>query len=141
VILLINFKLFQKKIDDVFNDKNIKNQYIYDLLNLVSGRKYHYKIPQIVNEIGVNNFLKMLKIIKNDVVELPKFTDFKDDLILAICYYYREIKKMEWTEIKERLPFIIDKDQTITIGIRIKQLKKYINEKFCEILSNGDADV
>ena len=52
--------------------------------------------------------------------------DFKDSIITVLCYYYRNVKGMNWDEIKEILgmPDI----NTIKQGIRASQYESYIKE-------------
>lgn len=76
--------------------------------------------------LGIEKFTEVISLLDGRTVTFPTKDDFKDSVITVLCYYYRNVKKLEWDEIKELLgmPDI----NTIKQGIRASQYESYIKE-------------
>ena len=70
-------------------------------------------------------------------VRFPTSTELKDAIILALCFYYREIENKDWAEIHDLVPYNFN---SISISYKIKslnaamrqELKNFFTEKISE---------
>ncbi len=81
---------------------------------------------ELYNLLGVEKFTEVISLLDGKTVTFPTKEDFKDSIITVLCYYYRNVKGLDWDEIKELLgmPDI----NTIKQGIRASQYESYIKE-------------
>jgi len=128
--------LFQQKISNIiYKDKNIssmfedifKLQQIYALSRLVpnSQKEEDWKVLlEILDSLGSVNFSKLISIIKGRTLSFPDEEELQEAIITTLCYYYKEIERKEWDQIKECLNM---KDlNTIKYGIKVTQFKQFI---------------
>lgn len=81
---------------------------------------------EIYNLLGIEKFTELVSLVDGKTLNLPSRDEFKDTVITVLCYYYRNVLGLEWSEIKEKLgmPDI----NTIKQGIRSSQYESYIKE-------------
>lgn len=81
---------------------------------------------EIYNLLGIEKFTELVSLVDGKTISLPSRDEFKDTVITVLCYYYRNVLGLEWSEIKEKLgmPDI----NTIKQGIRSSQYESYIKE-------------
>jgi len=78
----------------------------------------------IYNEFGLENFMKIISIVGGKTIVFPSEDELKDSITTVLCYYYKEIKKKSWDEIKDILNY--EDLNTIKYGIRIRQFKQFV---------------
>ena len=81
----------------------------------------------LFNELGPAEFAKVINIFKGKTITFPTEEDYQDSIITSLCYYYKEIEGLDWNQIKEKLS--MGKLNTIKYGIRVQQLKGFIDEQ------------
>lgn len=81
---------------------------------------------ELYNLLGIEKFTEVISLLDGKTVTFPTKEDFKDSVVTVLCYYYRNVKGLEWSEIKDLLgmPDI----NTIKQGIRASQYESYIKE-------------
>lgn len=96
------------------------------LLKKASKNQEFLVYTELYNLLGVEKFTEMISLLDGRTVTFPTKEDFKDSVITVLCYYYRNVKGMDWDQIKEMLgmPDI----NTIKQGIRASQYESYIKE-------------
>ena len=97
-------------------------------------------IIELFNLLDMDAFVKVVTLFDGRTIKFPTRKYLKNALTLALLYYYKEIKGMDWEEIKKEMPFEVS---TISYGIQIKNLNNFIRQKLFEILrhlDNLDAD-
>ena len=135
-----NFKdggsVFDKQIRDAFRPA-ITNQQT-DLFRAVALVFYHNeKLSNIYDAyklLGIENFVKLIHLFDGRNVRFPTSTELKDAIILSLCYYYKEIEKLEWNEIHEKIPF---KFSSLTVAYKIKGLNAAIRQELTEIFKGN----
>jgi len=80
--------------------------------------------------LGVESFVKLIHLFDGRTVRFPSSTELKDAIILSLCFYYREIEKLTWEEVHDRIPF---KFSSLTIAYKIKSLNAAIRKEITEI--------
>ncbi len=94
-------------------------------------------IIELFNLLDLDSFIKIISLFDGRTVQLPTKKQFRNSLLLSILYYYREIKKMEWEDIKKEFPFDIS---SISYGIQIKNLNSWVKDKMVQLLKKIDKD-
>ncbi len=126
--------VFESQIFDLFSKKDKDEKHI--LLEILSILFYQNKnaseIADIYDEMGLDNLSKLVNIFDGREVKLPTRAEFEETLILSLCYYYREIHSMEWSDIKEKLPFEIS---SVTYGRRMKKINKNLRDQVMRLFS------
>lgn len=95
---------------------NTKNRDMVDLYNLV----------------GMDEFVSIISLFEKRTVVFPSKNEIKESILLALIFYYREVKGLSWVEIKEIVPFDFS---SISYSSKLKGLNKYLVEKLREIFS------
>lgn len=81
---------------------------------------------ELYNLLGLEGFTNMVSLVDGRTINLPTKEDFKDSVITVLCYYYRNVKKLEWDDIKVLLG--ITDINTIKQGIHSSQFESFIKE-------------
>lgn len=98
-------------------------------------------MQELYHEVGLDTFNKIISLFDGRDIKFYRKEEIKDTLILALCFYYKEILNMEWDAVKKEVPFEIN---TISMGLRLKMLnykiKQEITRLFVEEIDNGEKD-
>lgn len=81
---------------------------------------------ELYNLLGLEGFTNLISLVDGKPLILPTKEDFKDSVITVLCYYYRNVKNMDWEDIKSILG--IPDINTIKQGIRSSQFESFIKE-------------
>lgn len=100
----------------ILNMNNTKNRDMVDLYNLV----------------GMDEFVSIISLFEKRTVVFPSKDEIKESILLALIFYYREVKGLSWEEIKDIVPFDFS---SISYSSKLKGLNKYLVEKLREIFS------
>lgn len=82
---------------------------------------------ELFTTFGSLQFSKIISITQGKTITFPSQEEFQDSIITVLCYYYKEEENMTWDQIKEKLN--LPKLNTIKFGIRVRQLKGFIDAK------------
>lgn len=81
---------------------------------------------EIYNLLGLEKFSELISLIDGKEIKFPARDDFKESIITVLCYYYRNVEKKDWDDIKSLLG--IPELNTIRYGIKASQLEAFIKE-------------
>ena len=81
---------------------------------------------EVYNLLGLEKFSELVSLIDGRTLHLPTKEGLRDTVITVLCYYYRNVKKMEWVDIKEKLG--IQDINAVRQGIRSSQFESYLKE-------------
>ena len=81
---------------------------------------------EIYNLLGLEKFSELISLVDGRDLHLPTKEKLRDTVITVLCYYYRNVKKMEWVDIKEKLG--IQDINAVRQGIRSSQFESYLKE-------------
>ena len=81
---------------------------------------------EVYNLLGLEKFSELVSLIDGRTLHLPTKEELRDTVITVLCYYYRNVKKMEWADIKEKLG--IQDINAVRQGIRSSQFESYLKE-------------
>lgn len=96
------------------------------LIKKASKDRDYLIYTELYNLLGLEKFTEVISLLDGRSLELPTKDEMKDTVITVLCYYYRNVKKMEWPEIKEKLG--IQDINAIRQGIRSSKFESYLKE-------------
>ena len=134
----MNRKLFsetksawESQLDDLFSKKSDSEiELIFEIVSLIMNNGNSDNVQNLYALLDLENFIRVITLFDGKTVKFPSKQSLKETFIWALCYYYKEIKNLSWKEIEKLIPYEIS---TISYGIRIKQLNKYIEKEIHNI--------
>jgi hypothetical protein len=133
--------VFQAKVNAILTKEPIMSdlfENIFKLQQVLSLEKINAGIQkedpdqwkillELFTTFGSLQFSKIISIAQGKTITFPSQEEFQDSIITVLCYYYKEEENMTWDQIKEKLN--LPKLNTIKFGIRVRQLKGFIDAK------------
>ena len=123
-------KLFEKREPD-------EAEQIINIISLIVYSDKNDDMGRLYTRVGLKTFSEIIDVFNGRVVKFMDKADFKDALVLALCYYYRETKGYSWEKVKAILPFDVN---TVSMGIRISNLNSKIRKQIDEIFNKMDSE-
>jgi hypothetical protein len=131
--------VFEKQLRDAF--KPVTSNQQSDLYRAIALVFYHNEklsdIFDVYKLLGVENFVRLIHLFDGRTVRFPTSAELKEAIILSLCFYYREIEKLEWNEIHDRLPF---KFSSLTVSYKIKSLNAALKNELKNILKGQEIN-
>lgn len=130
-------ELWQRQLSDLFDEREPNDiEKILNVVSLIIHSGKNEDMSRLYARIGLKAFSETIEVFGGRSVSFIEKEELRENLFLAICYYYREIKGYDWSKIKEILPFEIN---PVSMGIRISGLNNRIRREIDEILDTiGD---
>jgi len=121
--------VLQLKINEALGTN--EEEMISDLIKLclmkpASKNQDYLVYTEIYNLLGLEKFTDLISLLDGRTVKFPTKEEFKDTVLTVLCYYYRNVLNLEWTDIKEKLG--IPDINTIRQGIRSSQYEAFLKE-------------
>jgi hypothetical protein len=129
--------IFEKQINEVFGKKkSTEMDLILKILSIIIYQNAtNTDIIELYKMLDLETFVKIITLFDGRPVRLPSSDVMKENLILSLIYYYKEIKKENWEQIKKHFPFEIS---GISYGLRLKQINNFIRQKINELCKNNE---
>lgn len=138
--------IFQQKINNVVNSESKNSdlfENIFKLNQLFVLEKIQAGGPredpnswkvlmELFSTFGSIQFAKIIAICKGKVIAFPTEEEFEDSIVTTLCYYYKEVEGLSWEDIRGKLS--MPKLNTIKYGIRVRQLKSFIDSQLLKQL-------
>lgn len=121
--------LWEKSLEEAF-EQTVKNdkQILMDILSLVVFNRFNSNIGKLYSILDdLESFTKIIDAFSDQMFKFPNKDEFKQALVLALVYYFKEIKKMNWIEVQKQIPY--EKDIPIHYGKKIVSLHKEIKKQ------------
>jgi hypothetical protein len=131
--------LIKQKLDDYFKSQNDSDEKIfYQLMLYIFGlESKQHDLFLIAKIIPLEHAVSLVNYFAGDTIKMPSKEQAHDNVVLAIAYYLKCIKGMNWTEIKELLN-LPEKDKdlisSISVGYRINALNDTMSRDLKDIL-------
>jgi hypothetical protein len=131
--------IIQQKLEEYFEvSKDSDEKIFYQLMLYIFGldSKQHdlYLLAKI---LPIENTISLVNYFSGDNLKLPSKDQMYDAYLTAICFYFKKIKGMNWTEIKEFLN-LPEKDKdlisSISLGYKINNLSDNLTRDLKSIL-------
>jgi len=134
----MNKKLFSEtksawefQLNELFSKKSdTEIELLFKIVSLIMNNGSSDNIQNLYSYLDLESFIRVITLFDGKTVKFPSKQTLKEMFIWALCYYYKEIKNLSWREIEKLIPYEIS---TISYGIRIKQLNKYIEKEVYKI--------
>jgi len=126
-------EVFEEQLNDIFvKSKNENNNTVLQILSLLTYENTKNRdLTDLYNLVGVDEFVSIISLFEGRTITFPTKEEVKENLLLALVYYYREIENMSWPEIKEKIPFEFS---TISYSMKIKSLNEKLKKRMNEML-------
>lgn len=126
--------VFERQMREAFKPVEGQN----GLFSAVALVFYHNaKISEIFDVyklLGVENFVKLIHLLDGRTVHLPSSEELRESILLALCFYYREVGGLEWDEIHDKIPF---RFSSISMSYKLRSLNSVIRSELKEIFRGG----
>jgi hypothetical protein len=123
--------LLQQKLNQAL-DKG-EESLISDLVKLSLLKKSEKSIDDLVfteiyNLLGLENFTNLISLLDGKTITFPKKDEFKEMVLVALTYYYRNLEGKKWDDIKAILGLNEEECNTLKLGINSAQFEKFLQK-------------
>jgi len=122
--------VFEKQLKEAFKPATEQS----DLYRAIALVFYHNeKLSDIYDTyklLGIENFVRLIHLLDGKTVKFPTSTELKDAIIFSLCFYYKEVEGLTWTEIHDRIPFPFS---SLTVSYKIKSLNGVLKKELVNI--------
>jgi hypothetical protein len=132
--------IWEERIKERFQNKSKKLSQEDILWNIINLLLYQNSKDTTLVEIyklfdNKMDFVKLMTLLDGRTFKAPKKEDIIDALLFSILYYEKEIEGNNWDEIQKNFNFEFS---PIKYGIRIRNLKNWLNQKLSEIMRKNE---
>lgn len=130
-----NKYIFDYRIKEMFGKRSSTDMdIIWQIISLlIYQNSTNTDIPKLYEAVDHDIFLKVINLFGGRTVHFPTSDDIQKNLLLAILYYYKEIRGMSWEEIKKTIPFEFTASDSISYGIKIRNFNSWMQQKLQEL--------
>lgn len=130
--------VFAAQVEELFKRKTeSESEQILRLVSIIlSSGSDSSDLVDLYNAVGIQKFALLIHLFDGQTVKFPTSVDVQETIILAFCYYYKEVKGMTWDEIRETLPFEISAS---SYGSRIGKLNQFMKNRIREFFEGKTA--
>lgn len=132
-------EVFEEQLNDLFlaSDNSEVDQVIRSL-SLIIHAEENFKnkndMIELYNLLGLDGFVSVLSLFEKRTITFPSMEIIRESIILAVIFYYKEMKNYSWNEIKSIVPFEFS---SISYAFKLKKLNAFIVEQMREIFKEG----
>jgi hypothetical protein len=131
---------FEKQLREAF--KPVVDNQQSDLFRVIALVFYHNEklsdIYDIYKLLGIEDFIRLIHLLDGKTVKLPTSTELKESILLALCFYYKEIENLSWPEVHDRISFNFS---SLNMAYKIKSLSSALKAELKNIFSHGGDGV
>lgn len=137
-------ELIKSRLEEYFkaeqaNASETFNQLSLFIFNLEDSSSDLYKLARLLPE---EQLYKIIEYFDGTVLKIPTKDKYKEALLLALVFYFYEVKHLSWGNIKSILHMETDfKDySSISLGKKIIKIRNALNKELKSLLMNLDLD-
>jgi hypothetical protein len=128
-------KVWEQQLDDLFEKKSKEDiDFIWNIINL-RLIDYNKDMLELIRLVGLETFSKIINLFDGKRVQFLRVSEMKEELMLALFYFYKEKQSLSWDQIREKVPFDVN---SIKYGIKITKTSKLIKEKIKDIFKSWE---
>lgn len=132
--------IWEEQIDDLFKGKKQSEMVEFlSLLSIIMVDKYDERLIalyEIINNIDI--FSTIINDFSGLTIKIPTKEDFTDTLLIALSYYYKEVKGMSWKDIQKELPY--EDNIALKASKGIIKIKKELRDQLKIILEEPNHE-
>ncbi len=108
---------------------------LWNLVSLFMFERFKTEdMVKIYKEIGVDAFVKLVYAVGGKEVKFPTREELLDNLVAALIYVDKELRKLSWPNIKKKYPTI--DVRSIKYAIKIKNLDSFMEMQVAQLLKD-----
>lgn len=126
--------LLKERVDKFVEDnKKLNSELLHELtLYIYATELVDSDVYFLAKKLDTNSLFTLISYADGEPIVLPSKIEFRNNYLVAICFYMKEVLDMEWHEIKDVLN-LPEKDKdlisSISIGKKINKIKnKFAND-------------
>lgn len=130
------FKIEEEVSLNVFNQLAL---YIYQLETKNSNTDLYY-LAKILDQ---ENLIKLVSYYDGDILKMPTKDELRTCTLVALCFYLKEYKGWDWTEIKSFVNLPENNKEllsSISLGRKINNIKDSLNKDIRKLLKKVKID-
>jgi hypothetical protein len=127
----MNSKLIKQRIEEFTKEDQRVNE---EILNSISFYIYASEFPDsdiyfLAKKFNIDIIFDLISYADGEPIRLPNKDEFRNNYLVAICFYMKEILNMNWEEIKDVLN-LPEKDRNLISSISVGKKINRLKEKF-----------
>lgn len=132
--------LWEEDLERAFDKTNkTDSQLFMDILTIVVFNRFNGNIGKLYKIINnMEMFTTIIETFSDLSLRFPDSKEFKDSIILAIVYYYREVQKLPWEQVQKELPY--EKDLPLRFGKKVVNVNNDIKRYLDKLLVKEDKN-
>lgn len=129
--------LFEKRISEMFAAKpSSEFDAILRLVTIIIAEQAPSDdMVALYNLLPMDQFVRVINLFDGRSVRFFSRKDIEEALILALCFYHKEIEGLDWKDITAKMPFALS---PVAYGGRIKRLSQTLRLQMAQIMG-GEA--
>lgn len=130
--------IWEQQLNEVFTDtKKTDMALLFDIFSVIMFERLDESLGILYTIIDDHElFTKIVNNFSGMTIKIPERQEFADAVTLGMTYFYKEIKKMKWEDIKKELPY--EDKLPLKTGKGLVKLNNTIKEKLNDILKEGN---
>ena len=128
--------VFEVQLRELFKPAQQKED--MTLFQLISLVFYHNAnitdLYDMYNLLGIESFIKLVHLMDGKNIRFPTSQELRDAIVVAICYYHKEVEGLNWDQIREKIPFEFS---SISIAHKIKNINTILKRELEEIFKSN----
>ena len=105
---------------------------LMSILTIIVFNRFGNDLGHLYKIVGMEKFSKISEVFSEKTLRFPEANDLRQALVLALSYYYRNIKHMSWEDTQRQLPY--EKDLPLHMGKRLVSLDRAIKQQLDDLL-------
>ena len=131
--------LWDEKMNEIFQDTEQEDMDSFlQILSMVIYEKGNPLVSRLYKTVDLDTFTRIINEFSGTTITIPKRHDFREAIITALSFYYKNIKHMDWKEIKQSLDF--DDFAPLRTGRKLAKLDKIIKENILKMLEEEKTE-
>jgi hypothetical protein len=124
--------IWKEQIDDLFESTTESKNNLLSILSIIINNKFDERIVNLYDIINdINKFSSLIDCLSGLTIEIPEKEEFKESLVIALAFYYKELKGYSWKEIQKLIPY--EDNISIKASKGIGKIKKELKEEITDI--------
>jgi hypothetical protein len=128
--------LWEDQLTSIFEEQKADGmEEFLSILSVIMNVKFDDNVARLYAEINdIEMFTRIINLFSGMKVEFPDRDNFKKATILALTYFYKEVKGLKWKDIKKEFPN--DETFTMRVGKSVARLNDKIRLQLESLLTN-----
>jgi hypothetical protein len=132
--------LFEKRINEIFAEKpETEFDSLLRLVTmLIAQNSPSDDMVALYHLVSLEDFVRIISLFDGRMVRFFSRKDIQETMVVALCFYYKEVVGLDWPAIREKLPFSVN---ATAYGTKIKRLSRAMRDQMSSFFTRGDVCV